>query len=129
MQGTAFVSPFIGFIGLSIDIMDEGRARASLPMRGDLLNSRGIAHGGVIATLIDSAAGAAAYSILEQGQVAMTSDLNIAYMKNVSTDILICDAEVYHRGSGILRVEAMVKAKDMTLAKANVSLVIRDARE
>jgi len=129
MQEAGFISPFIGFVGISIDAMENGHARASLPLRRELLNSRGIAHGGVIATLLDSAAGAAAYSVLEPGQIALTSDLNIAYMKNVSTDILVCDAHVYHRGSGLLRVEATVNAKDVTLARANVSLVIRDARE
>jgi len=128
MQDAGIVSPFIGFVGLSIDVMKDGFAKASLPLRKDLLNSLGVAHGGVIATLLDSAAGAAAYSVLEQGQVALTSDLNIAYMKNVSADVLVCEAHVYHRGSGIFRVEATVNARDVTLAKANVSLVIRDAR-
>ncbi len=126
MMDVGLVSPFLGLVGLRVEEMKDGHVRITLPLRGELLNSMGVAHGGVIATLIDGAAGAAAYSTLEQGKTSVTSDLNISYLKNVSCDVLTCEAEVYHRGSSILRADAIVTAKGATLAKANVSFVIRN---
>jgi len=121
----AWVSPFLGHIGLEIESMADGRARAILPLRRELLNSLGIAHGGVIATLLDTVAGAAAYSTLAPDQISVTSDLNISYLGNVSCNALVCEAEVYHRGASLVRAEARVFADGVLLARANVSFVIR----
>ncbi len=117
-------SPFIGMLGFQINKMEGGRSDVSVEVRKELLNSAGILHGGLIASLIDSAAGAAAYSLVEEEQLSLTTDLTIAYLTNVSKGVVHCFAEAVYKGSRRIHVEARVECDEKLLAKGGASFII-----
>ena len=56
------VPPFHPYLGLEVRKKEDGVAEATLDLGPQHLNQRGVAHGGMIAALLDSALGAAVVS-------------------------------------------------------------------
>ena len=61
-------------LGLRIDTVGPGRAVVSMPVRADMLNGFGICHGGLVATLADTAF---AYACNTQGELTVASGFSI----------------------------------------------------
>lgn len=61
-------------LGLRIDAVGLGRASVSMPVRADMLNGFGICHGGLVATLADTAF---AYACNAQGELTVASGFSI----------------------------------------------------
>ena len=60
---------------------DDGSARISFEAREEHLNPAGTLHGGVLATLVDTAMGTAVRSTIEDGGVPATSQLTVTYLR------------------------------------------------
>ncbi|MEM9196023.1 MAG: PaaI family thioesterase, partial [Myxococcota bacterium] len=66
----------------------DGRARARLPYSGELVGDpiRGVLHGGVITTLMDTTAGMAAFMALDGPTPLATLDLRIDYLTKATPE-------------------------------------------
>jgi uncharacterized protein (TIGR00369 family) len=70
--------PFVEYCGIeAIDVV-EGRTRLRLVLRPEHGNNLGIAHGGIICTLLDVAIGTAAR--LASGRPVMTLDMQTSFL-------------------------------------------------
>ena len=81
----AFMSqnvPYWRTLGLQLKEISSGKAIFEASMRDDLLQN-GILHGGVLASIADSACAVAAISLLYPKGYATTINLQVAYMKPV----------------------------------------------
>ena len=77
----------------------EGRSRVQLVVSDQHLRSRGIAHGGLVATLLDTALGWAAGSKAPEGLDVVTAQLNINFIRPARPgEVLIAWGEVQHAG-------------------------------
>ncbi len=72
--------PFAEHCGVEPVENREGLVRYRVTMRAIHENSLGVAHGGLILTLLDMALGAAARSVVETGWVVMTVDMQAAFL-------------------------------------------------
>jgi uncharacterized protein (TIGR00369 family) len=72
-------------------------------------NGRGTLQGGLIATLVDVAAGLATVRTLPEGHDTTTSDLSVHYLRPVTTGPARAEATVVRRGRRriVLRVEVL----------------------
>ena len=61
-------------LGMRVDSVGHGRAAVSMPVRTDMLNGFGICHGGLVATLADTAF---AYACNAQGELTVASGFSI----------------------------------------------------
>lgn len=88
---------------LQMDIkIDNQSCEVTIPLRPVYNNSLQILHGGVTATMLDSAMGILANSLLPDGFEAVTNQLNIHYIAPGFGDHLRCRAEVIHQGKQTL---------------------------
>jgi uncharacterized protein (TIGR00369 family) len=71
----------------------------TVPLNPVWNNSLDIVHGGITATILDTAMGTAANAFLPEGQGAVTNQLNIHYIAPGIGDCLRCKAEIIHHGS------------------------------
>src|SRR3712207_1203510 len=71
-------------------------------------NPLGTMHGGVLATLLDSAAGCAVHSTLPAGMAYTSLDLTVKFLRPVTvrSGLLRCEGRVLSRGSRIALAEA-----------------------
>jgi uncharacterized protein (TIGR00369 family) len=108
---------FTGSIGLEVVRADDGdEAEAVIEAGDDHLNPHGTVHGGVIASLVDSAMGAA---VATEGVAPVTIALTVTYLEPAPPGRLVARAQVRRRGSRITIVEADVTdADDAAVAHA-----------
>lgn len=91
------MSPFWDYLGMEEKQIGDGKAVLELPLKGELLQRRGSAHGGVLATLIDAAVGSAIRSTLSEEQAAATVDLDVSYLKPGKGTHLIAKGSLIHK--------------------------------
>src|SRR5262249_12993019 len=89
---------------------ERGRGGFELTPSGFQYNPIGTVHGGVLCTLLDSAAGAAVHSMLELGSAYTTLEIKVNFLKpvTVGTGPLSCEGKVVSFGSRVAVSEARV---------------------
>ncbi|MFE5840221.1 PaaI family thioesterase [Streptomyces niveus] len=79
--------PSIGrLLGMTFDELEEGRVVLSLSTKPDFANPLGSVHGGIAATLLDSALGCAVHTTLPAGVGFTTLELKVNYIRGVAVD-------------------------------------------
>jgi uncharacterized protein (TIGR00369 family) len=95
-------------------------------------NPIGTVHGGLAATLIDSATGCAVHSTLPAGVAYTSIDLQVRFVRPITRDTgrILCEGTVVHRGRRLATAEARVTAGERLLAHGTASVLIlpSDAR-
>ena len=77
----------------------DGHSRLRLTVDRRHLRELPIMHGGVLASLLDSACGKAAGSVAGEGRYVVTVQLNINFVRPAAVgDVLEAHGEVVHRG-------------------------------
>lgn len=96
-------SPFGGLVGLELVDIGEGQAELRLPYRDELATAGTIVHGGAVATLIDTAATAAAWAteFPEMPTRWGTASLTVSYLRPVEGNELRASARVDRRGRNL----------------------------
>ena len=81
MADDAAPGGFAGRLGAHVEEADDGSARIAFEVRDEHLNPAGTLHGGVLATLVDTAMGTAVRSATDDGDVPATSQLTVTYLR------------------------------------------------
>jgi uncharacterized protein (TIGR00369 family) len=119
---------FATLLGMRLLIVEDGLVEFALEARAELLNPHGTLHGGVIATILDSAMGAALQSTLPPGVGFTTMQLNVHYLRAVTLDDPAVRAlgQVVHRGGRTATAEARLFAggSELLLAHASSHLMV-----
>ncbi len=109
-EGRVPAAPVADLIGVTGFEGARGKVTVGFDPQEFHYNALGTVHGGVIATLIDIATGAAVHSLLKAGQGFTTLTLEVKYHRaiTVSAGRLTATAEVIARGREIATAEARV---------------------
>ena len=105
---------FNKLLGMKLLEVEPGRARLSLSWRPDLCQPAGILHGGVLASLVDTAIAHAILLMLPDtdspttGGRIVSVDLRLKYLRPVSEGEVFCDAHVVRPGRQIIHAAATV---------------------
>ncbi|WP_030147341.1 MULTISPECIES: PaaI family thioesterase [unclassified Streptomyces] len=103
-------------VDFALDEVEPGRAVFSLAPGEEHYNPIGSVHGGVFATLLDSAAGCAVQSLLPQGMAYTSLDLTVKFLRPITVD------------TGPVRAIGTVVNKGRQTALAQAQLVDREDR-
>lgn len=109
----------------------EGFVRVALDIDAGHANFIGLVHGGVTASLIDMAGGAAVMSILKPGQTLVTSDLTMRFLNAAPSDTARLEATgtVTWRDDRKAVVAAEVRTDTgVVVAQGTVGVAIRAVR-
>ncbi|MDH6220823.1 PaaI family thioesterase [Streptomyces pseudovenezuelae] len=120
VQGGRLPSPPVSAtLDFTLDEVAEGRAVFSLLPGEEHYNPIGSVHGGVYATLLDSAAGCAVQSTLPAGMGYTSLDLTVKFLRRITVDTgrVRAVGTVVNRGRQTALAEAtLLDAKDRLLA-------------
>jgi uncharacterized protein (TIGR00369 family) len=117
-------SPFPGHLGIRLVDMGPGSATLGLPFAEALVTAGTTVHGGVVASLIDTAGMVAAWS---GGEVpdrlrGTTVGLTVSYLAPADGEDLQASATVLRRGRSIVHVDVDVRtASGTAVAKGLVT--------
>ncbi|CAM5784701.1 MULTISPECIES: PaaI family thioesterase [Brevibacillus] len=121
-RGSAFLS---GFLGLKGDFVDENTYRFELPLTVFTHNSLGVVHGGILATLIDSAMGSLINRSLPPDQYAVTTELKTNYLRPGKGEKLRAEASFIHRGQTLVVMDGRVyDERDRLLAHGTGTFIV-----
>lgn len=90
--------------------VEEGRAVFAVEPDERHYNGLGIAHGGLAATLLDSALGCAINTVMPAGRVFTTLEMKLNYVRPLrrETGEVRCEAEVLHAGGRVATAEGRI---------------------
>jgi uncharacterized protein (TIGR00369 family) len=127
VAGTIPPPPIMNLIDLAGMEAEEGRVTFYLDPQEFHYNPLGSVHGGVIATMLDSAAGCAVHTTLPAGTGYTSLDLNVKFLRpiTVATGRLACTGTVLQSGRRTALAEArMTDVKGRLLAQAMSSCLL-----
>ncbi|WRZ89801.1 PaaI family thioesterase [Streptomyces sp. NBC_01007] len=78
--------PISATLGMTLEEVERGRVVFALIPGEEHYNPIGSVHGGVYATLLDSAAGCAVQSVLPRGTGYTSLDLNVKFLRPITVD-------------------------------------------
>lgn len=99
---------FAKMIGMKLVGMKRDEATIEIEMRDELRQPHGLLHGGVTATLIDTAMAFAVITVLTKEEKASTVDLNVHYLRPHLEGKISCTARIVKAGKRLLTVSAEV---------------------
>jgi len=121
-------APFVSDLGVVLDRIAPGECETSLRLERRHLQQDGFAHAGVLATLADHTAGAAAATLVGPSEYVLSVEFKINLLRPAHGERLRCRATVLKPGSRIDVVESELWAEDhgesKLVAKAMVTLAV-----
>jgi uncharacterized protein (TIGR00369 family) len=117
--------PFARLLGIEIDSVEPGHAVLSMEIRNELKQNHGVAHGGSVAALIDSAMAVAIMPMLGENERTTTVDLTIHYLRPLTHGTARVSARVVRAGRRVITVSAELFDEDGKLASTAISTYLR----
>ena len=113
-------TPFSKLLGMRCVHRESGQARYELEVSADHLNRRGVAHGGLVASLLDTALGASVVSSLTPEEWTGTLELSIQFREPVRPGRVVAEGRLARRGRRVAFAEGEVRdASGRVLASAH----------
>jgi uncharacterized protein (TIGR00369 family) len=102
--------PIGALINFRINELSEGRAVFIVEPAEYHYNPIGVVHGGLAATILDSAMGCAVHSILPAGASYTTLEIKVNYIRPMSaeTGLVRCEANIIHVGTRTATAEGKI---------------------
>lgn len=99
-SGRAPHPPIMDTLGITDLRAEHGRVVVEMPAAEFHYNPLGGVHGGVLSTLLDTAAACAVHSTLAPGELYTSLDLAVKFLRPVTVDsgLLTCEGTVIQRG-------------------------------
>lgn len=117
--------PFAHLIGMQLGEMKRGAATLHLEVRDELRQNNGVIHGGVVASLVDTAAAFAILTLLKSNETTTTIDLTVHYLRPLLKGRVIAKAHLVRAGRRVLVISIDVFNEDETLAATALTSFIR----
>jgi len=120
-------APIATTLGMTLEEVEEGRVVFGLVPAEFHFNPIGSVHGGVYATVLDSACGCAVHSTLPAGARYTSLDLSVKFLRGLDVAVgpVRCEGRVLHSGRRTALAEArLTDARDRLLATATSSILL-----
>lgn len=127
VDGTAPHPPIMDTLDMCGFYPTRGRVAVELRAQPFHYNPLGSVHGGVIATLLDTACGCTVHSTLEVGEMYTSMDLTTKFLRaaTVESGLLRCEGRIIQRGRRTALAEAtLTDEAGRTIAHATSTCMI-----
>ena len=113
-------SPLHDLLGFETLDRDAGRVVLRAAARDELLNQRGVLHGGVVAALLDSALGQAVVSGIDAEEWCGTLQLSVQFLEGARDSPFEAEGRMLRRGRRCAFAEGEVRdARSKVVARAH----------
>ena len=122
-------NPFYKLLSIKIEDVKDGFARLSIEISKKHIQFLGSVHGGVIASLADSAVAWAIYGSGNLIGTPVTVEIKINFLLPIKSGKIIAEARTIHRGSRIFVGDVEIKSNEgLLLAKSIATYYIVENR-
>ncbi len=102
--------PFMRHVGAVLEIVEPGYCEIHMPYRPELTQQHGYVHGGALATIADSAAGYAAFSLMAAESSVLTVEYKLNLLRPGDGELFIAKGTVVKPGRSLTVVNGDVFA-------------------
>jgi uncharacterized protein (TIGR00369 family) len=102
-------APYYQLMQIRLEEIDAGFARFRMPFRRELTQAYGVAHGGAIASLADTAVAFALMTLIQPGERVTTVEMKINFLASVSEGELIGESRILQKGKRLALADMEVK--------------------
>ena len=121
--------PFYRYMGIRLTRLGWGRSEIRMRVGKGLTQNAGFAHGGVSASLIDSAVGLALCTMIDKVDLITTIDLEVNFLAPAKPGLLTARGEIIHKGKRIAVGDAKVTDENGRLvSKGTATYMILENR-
>jgi uncharacterized protein (TIGR00369 family) len=124
VSDTESTGGFAERLGAEVSATEKGKATVQFEARQEHLNPAGTLHGGVLATLVDTAMGMAVRTATDEDDVPATSQLTVTYLRPGKPGPLSVRAQVRTRGEHLTVCDADVEQDGRDLAHAVATFAV-----
>jgi acyl-CoA thioesterase len=118
-------APYYQLLQISLEEIAAGFARFRMPFRRELTQAYGVAHGGAITSLADTAVAFALMTLIQPGERVTTVEMKINFLAAVTDGELIGEARIFQKGKRLALAEMEVKdGKGKPVAKGLATYMI-----
>ncbi len=115
----------VRLFGFELDSVERGTAVMTMQVSNRHKQIHGVVHGGILASLADTAGALAAYPMLPRNTRLATVEMNINYLEPVDRGKIVAEARVLRLGRTLAVVECEVQdAAGILAAKALITYAI-----
>jgi uncharacterized protein (TIGR00369 family) len=129
IAGVTPPAPIQHTLGFKLDAVGDGTARFTGTFGEHMYNPMAGVHGGVVATLLDSAMGCAVMTTLDEKTGYTTADMTVHLVRPITaaTGAFAAEGTVIHRGRKMMTVEAkLLDGSGKLLAHATSTCLVLD---
>ena len=117
--------PFASLLGIQMVEHGSGRAVLAVELVPDLLNSAGVAHGGVTMTILDIAMSVAARTKDPNGKFAVTIEMKTSFLAPAKGKVTV-EADCLQLGGTVAFCEGVARdASGTVVARATGTFMVR----
>lgn len=130
-RGQIALPPILSVLDISAGAVGDGVIEFTMRPHGYMMNLAGTVHGGVLATLVDSALTCALVTKLPSGMACVSIDLQMRFFRpaRVSSEQLTARAEVLNSGRTLGTTQGEIRdAKGRLILHATSALAIAPAQ-
>jgi uncharacterized protein (TIGR00369 family) len=109
-------------IGAEITMVEAGQVQIRLPFRADLTQQHGYMHAGIMTTIVDSACGYAAYSLMPAESNVLTVEFKVNFLVPAKGDYFMAIGQVLKAGRTLTVCEGKVFAHSADAVKLIVAM-------
>ena len=122
--------PYWETLGLELKEVGQGRAVFEVEVRPGLLQKRNVVHGGVLASIADSACAVAGMTMVFPGSYVTTINLQVAYLKPVAEGRIRAEGLCVRAGRTLVFSEArMWDCRETLVCTAASQLMVLSAKK
>lgn len=126
IEGIFTRAPFMELLGVRLVDVGEGWVETELELEERLTQQHGFAHAGVVSTLADHSAGAAATTAIGQERSVLTADYTIHLLRPGAGSVLRSRGEVVRAGRTLIVAQADVWTDGKHCARYTGTMAVVD---
>lgn len=114
---------FMRLLGAEIRDLAAGTVTLALPARPDLQQQHGFVHAGAVATLLDTACGFAALTVMDPGVGVLTAEYKVNLLRPAAGEVIVAEARVASAGRSLVVCTGRAWAETAGSAGRDVALM------
>lgn len=117
-------NPFVRHLGVEFTKVEDGVVEAVMTLRPEFKQYSGVIHGGVLASLADTIAGFAAFTMTPTDKDVLTAELKTSFLRAAWGDELVAKGTVIKPGRNVHFSECEIFCDNKLVCKASGSFCV-----
>jgi len=119
----------MSLIGAELMTVEPGVVEIAVPMRNDLTQQDGFMHAGIVTTVLDSACGYAAYTLMPAASAVLSVEFKVNLLSPATGERIIARAEVKRAGKLLTVCTADAMADGKICATMLATMICRETKD